>query len=153
MALLASKHKASVRQRQTVVAIFPDTKEGRKAFEALSKAAAELKHTDLERMAFERLDFGETAILDQFYNATVVVTDVTDKSYQATLFYHLGLRESFDMKHNIVTCVDEHSAYKAGRRGSVNPTGTTLPPLPGVRLVLLLLCHSQTFYVTYKALW
>ncbi len=135
MSLPKAKPNATVKQRQTVAAIFPDTNEGRKALEALNKAASELRHTEVERIAFERLDFGETAILDQFYNATVVVADVTDKSYQATLFYQLGMRESFDMKQNIVTCVDEQSAYKAGRRASVNPSGTAaLPTLPGVRL-------------------
>ena len=50
--------------------------------------------------------------------ANVAVADVTDRTYQATLFYHLGLRESFDMKNNVVTYVDEQASYRAGRRGS-----------------------------------
>lgn len=121
---------------QTVVAVYPETKEGRKALEALEKAAKELKNTTIERIPFEKLDFGETPVLDQFYSANVVVADVTEKSYQATIFYHLGLRENFDMKHNVVTCVDEQSAYRAGRRSSVNPSAVAVqggvPVLPGL---------------------
>ena len=123
-----------------MVAVYPETKEGRKALEALEKAAEELKNTTIERIPFEKLDFGETPVLDQFYSANVVVADVTEKSYQATIFYHLGLRENFDMKHNVVTCVDEQSAYRAGRRSSVNPSAAAaaatqggVPALPGVR--------------------
>ena len=120
------------KHKQTVVAVFPETKEGQKAFEALQKAANDLKSTIVERIPFQKLDFGETATLDKFYSANVVVSDVTDKSYQATVFYQLGLRESFDMKHNVVTCVDEQTAYKAGRRGSVNPSGQNSLPNSGV---------------------
>ena len=118
-------------KRQTVVAVFPESKEGLLALEALKMGAAELKHTTVERLPFDRLDFGETAILDKFYSANMVVADVTEKSYQATVFYQLGLRESFDMRHNIVTCVDQQSSYQAGRRGA-NPAGQTTLPTAGV---------------------
>ena len=105
------------KRKQVINAVFPDTKEGKKGFEALSTAAEELKYT-VERIPFEKLDFGETDALDKFYSCSIAVADVTDRAYQAKLFYHLGLRESFDMKQNVVTYLDEQQSYRAGRRGS-----------------------------------
>ena len=114
-------HKMSsaerTQQKQSVAAIFPDTKDGNKAFNVLEAAAAELKSITVDRIPFERLDFGETEILDRFYGANAAVVDVTERSYQAAMFYQLGLRESFGMKHNVVTCVDQSAV--TGRRESV----------------------------------
>ena len=104
---------------QTIATVFPDTKEGRKASVALEKAASELKHVTLEQIPFDKLDFGDLPVLEKFYSAPVVVVDVTERQYEACLFYQLGLRESFGMKHNVVTCVDQESAYMAGRKSSL----------------------------------
>ncbi len=105
------------KRKQLIVAVFPDTKEGTKAFDELKKAAEELKYK-IERIPFEKLDFGETDALDRFYSCSIAVADVTDRAYQAKLFYHLGLRESFDMRQNVVTYLDEQQSYRSGRRGS-----------------------------------
>jgi len=136
-----SLQRVGVRQKQTVVAVFPETTAGNRAFSMLEAAAADLKSTVVERIPFERLDFGATDVLDKFYSANVVVVDVTERSYQATMFYQLGLRESFDMKHNVVTCVDQQSAF-TGRRGSVNPDALSSSSAIG------LLCANFT-YVPY----
>ena len=104
---------------QTIVTVFPDTREGRKASDALEKAVSELKHVTLEQIPFDKLDFGDLNVLEKFYNAPVVVVDVTERQYEACLFYQLGLRESFGMKYNVVTCVDQESAYMAGRKSSL----------------------------------
>ena len=98
-------------QVQSVVAVFPENKSGNRAYEALQMAVKDLKHTQLDRLPFEKLDYGETDSLAKFYSANVVVVDVTERNMQAALFYQLGMRENFDMKNNVVTTLETQSAF------------------------------------------
>lgn len=99
--------KAKVKSlSETVVAVFPDGKAGRKALEAL-ESAVDLSATKIERIPFQQLDFGDLKALDKFYSAPVVVVDVTERQYEACLFYQIGLRESFGMKHNVMMCMEQ----------------------------------------------
>ena len=128
-----------VGKQSVIVAVYPDTMEGLKGLNALQSATKArgpplkiIRTKELgitcQRIMFEKLDFGETAVLDQFYSADIVVADISEVSYQAVLSYHLGLRENFDMKQNIVTFFDQ-DLPKSGlsRRGSLHPTAGTAP--------------------------
>ncbi|XP_071800725.1 mitogen-activated protein kinase kinase kinase 15-like isoform X1 [Asterias amurensis] len=78
-----------------------------KAYECLKSACKNAPATKLNRVAFEKLDFGETQVLDMFYGADIVVVDMTVQVQQRTLFYHLGVRESFGMERNMVLFNDD----------------------------------------------
>uniref|UniRef100_A0A8C5TCA5 mitogen-activated protein kinase kinase kinase n=1 Tax=Malurus cyaneus samueli TaxID=2593467 RepID=A0A8C5TCA5_9PASS len=66
------------------------------------KAGSGAEGAQLSTVNFGELDFGETAVLDTFYDADVAVVDMSDISKQPSLFYHLGVRESFDMANNVI---------------------------------------------------
>ncbi|XP_069493211.1 mitogen-activated protein kinase kinase kinase 15 isoform X2 [Ambystoma mexicanum] len=68
--------------------------------------ACESEGAHLCSVNFGELDFGETAVLDTFYDADVAVVDMSDVGRQPSLFYHLGVRESFDMANNVIVYND-----------------------------------------------
>ncbi|XP_051970574.1 mitogen-activated protein kinase kinase kinase 15-like isoform X4 [Xyrauchen texanus] len=64
--------------------------------------ACDAESAILTTVTFGRLDFGETSVLDSFYDADIAVVDMSDVFRQPSLFYHLGVRESFDMANNVI---------------------------------------------------
>ena len=93
------------RKALKVVSVFPRSEA---AFKAVLDLVSVCKAIDaqLEQISFQSLDFGELCSLDQFYTADIVIVDASQVKEQPTLFYHLGIRESFGMKDNVVIVHD-----------------------------------------------
>lgn len=69
------------------------------------------------------MDFGETSVLDLFYNADVVIVDMSIPVQQSALFYHIGVRQSMEMKFNIVLHYDVDPEQSLALRVSTAPGG------------------------------
>lgn len=101
----------------------------KKAFDEVRQATTAV-NANCHHVQFEKLDFGETTILETFYNADVALVDLSNQVQQSALFYHLGVRESFGMKENILLYNDID---------------------PGLTLMLKRSCSNYTF-VSYRTL-
>ncbi|KAI1894862.1 hypothetical protein AGOR_G00120120 [Albula goreensis] len=105
----ANKGITSPRSRTRAVAVvyvviedasLPQTEENL-SLKCLKEACADA-HAAFKTIPFERIAHGTTDILDSFYNADVAVVEMSDSFCQPSLFYHLGVRESFGMTNNII---------------------------------------------------
>uniref|UniRef100_A0A672GYG4 mitogen-activated protein kinase kinase kinase n=1 Tax=Salarias fasciatus TaxID=181472 RepID=A0A672GYG4_SALFA len=103
------KHLVSPRSRTRPVSVtyivsedasVPHTEENL-SLKCLKEACADA-HAAFKTISFERISMGTTDILDHFYNADVAVVEMSDTFCQPSLFYHLGVRESFSMTNNII---------------------------------------------------
>ncbi|XP_076594261.1 mitogen-activated protein kinase kinase kinase 5 [Chaetodon auriga] len=78
------------------------------------KEACADAHAVFQTISVERISLGTTDILDHFYNADVAVVEMSDSFCQPSLFYHLGVRESFSMTNNIILyCYKQDSDLQA----------------------------------------
>ncbi|XP_071326030.1 mitogen-activated protein kinase kinase kinase 5 [Trachinotus anak] len=90
----------------------PQTEENL-SLKCLKEACADV-HAVFKTFSFERISLGTTDILDHFYNADVAVVEMSDSFCQPSLFYHLGVRESFSMTNNIILyCYKQDSDLQA----------------------------------------
>lgn len=101
-------------RRTTVAYVINEASQGQlvvaesEALQSLREACEAVGAT-LETLHFGKLDFGETAVLDRFYNADIAVVEMSDAFRQPSLFYHLGVRESFSMANNIILYCDSNA--------------------------------------------
>ncbi|KAM8871129.1 mitogen-activated protein kinase kinase kinase 5 isoform 2-T2 [Spinachia spinachia] len=71
-------------------------------------------HALFKTISFERISLGTADILDSFYNADVAVVEMSDSFCQPSLYYHLGVRESFSMSNTIILyCYKQDSDVQA----------------------------------------
>lgn len=105
----SAKHVVSPRSRTRALSVayivnedasVPQSEENL-SLRCLKEACADA-HAALQTVSFERISLGSTEILDSFYNADVAVVEMSDSFCQPSLFYHLGVRESFSMTNNII---------------------------------------------------
>ncbi|XP_035528751.1 mitogen-activated protein kinase kinase kinase 5 isoform X2 [Morone saxatilis] len=90
----------------------PQTEENL-SLKCLKEACADA-HAVFKTIPYERISMGTTDILDSFYNADVAVVEMSDSFCQPSLFYHLGVRESFGMTNNtILYCYKPDSDLQA----------------------------------------
>ncbi|XP_057691135.1 mitogen-activated protein kinase kinase kinase 5 [Corythoichthys intestinalis] len=81
---------------------------------ACLKEACVDSRASFKSIPFERISMATTDVLDSFYNADVAVVEMSDSFCQASLFYHLGVRESFSMTNNIILyCYKEDTDLQA----------------------------------------
>ncbi|XP_034553721.1 mitogen-activated protein kinase kinase kinase 5 [Notolabrus celidotus] len=119
--LNGGKHIVSPRSRTRAVSVayivnedasVPQTEENL-SLKCLKEACADA-HAAFKTISFERISMGTTDILDSFYNADVAVVEMSDSFCQPSLFYHLGVRESFSMTNNIILyCYKKDSDLQA----------------------------------------
>ncbi|XP_049675663.1 mitogen-activated protein kinase kinase kinase 6 isoform X2 [Accipiter gentilis] len=98
-----SRDRASGRRALSVVCVLGREPAACPALHSLRDACRHLR-ARLHTLPFGTLVLGDTGTLDRFYNADVAVVELSDSVCQPSLFYHLGVRESFNMSHNILLC-------------------------------------------------
>ncbi|XP_010574666.1 PREDICTED: mitogen-activated protein kinase kinase kinase 6 [Haliaeetus leucocephalus] len=98
-----SRERASGRRALSVVCVLGREPAACPALHSLRDACRHLR-ARLHTLPFGTLALGDTGTLDRFYNADVAVVELSDSVCQPSLFYHLGVRESFNMSHNILLC-------------------------------------------------
>lgn len=98
----------SKKPRLEAVAVIDTTTKNAPGLRARQKALDELQgvveslNVSLQVISFDKLDFGETTVLETFYNADVAIVDLSIRIQQSALTYHLGVRESMNQTYNII---------------------------------------------------
>lgn len=76
-------------------------KHRQRALECVESVCQEME-ANLQLVQYEELDSNVPSALESFYNADASILDISIENQRNSLFYHLGVRESFSMKQNIL---------------------------------------------------
>ncbi|KAG7336155.1 hypothetical protein KOW79_000848 [Hemibagrus wyckioides] len=107
--LSASKSVTSPRSRSRALSVVyvvvedatvPQTEENL-SLRCVKEACAD-SQAELQTVPFESIAHATANTLDIFYNADIAIVEMNDSLSQPSLFYHLGVRESFSMTNNII---------------------------------------------------
>ncbi|XP_048356706.1 mitogen-activated protein kinase kinase kinase 6 [Sphaerodactylus townsendi] len=88
----------------SVVLVFTEDLTEPLPLRCLEDACREIPAAELTVVPFGTVALGDMGALDSFYNADVVVVEMSNRLCHPSLFYHLGVRESFSMTNNILLC-------------------------------------------------
>eukprot|EP00054_Salpingoeca_dolichothecata_P022291 m.145857 g.145857 ORF g.145857 m.145857 type:complete len:1473 (+) comp24287_c0_seq1:102-4520(+) len=89
-----------------VVAVLMENQISNLVFQSL-QTACEALNCSLQRIPFSQFDYGAADVLEAFYSADVVVTDLTERKIQQPLFYQMGVRESLGRSECVVTIMNQ----------------------------------------------
>lgn len=99
-------------KQNLTIALVPDLGSGsvslkhrRSVLQCVKLLCQDLK-AELVSVPYDDLDKGVQTALDMFYNADAAIIDLSIEDQRNSLYYHLGVRESFSMKQNIMIIAD-----------------------------------------------
>ncbi|XP_067125042.1 mitogen-activated protein kinase kinase kinase 15 isoform X2 [Centruroides vittatus] len=101
-----SSHHSHSRSKMDVVCLLDlviteNLKQRQAAYEEIQKVCHAIG-ASLQHIQYQKLEFCEGNVLDLFYNADVLIVDISITDQKSSLIYHLGVRESFNMTQNIL---------------------------------------------------
>eukprot|EP00050_Salpingoeca_kvevrii_P018682 m.77082 g.77082 ORF g.77082 m.77082 type:complete len:1459 (-) comp8130_c0_seq1:661-5037(-) len=100
---LTLSHEAS-----RVVAVLPDSlANATSVFDELAAACELVGLAPPLRISFAEFDYGAADVLEHFYSADIVLTDLTESKIQQPMFYQLGVRQSLGRAECIITIDSE----------------------------------------------
>ncbi|RWS07520.1 mitogen-activated protein kinase kinase kinase 5-like isoform X4 [Dinothrombium tinctorium] len=114
MSEIDARFGSSSKPRVDVVCVIDLTLSGstlvqRKAAYEEVQRSCQAANVALQCISFQKLDFGETTVVDQFHSADVAIIDLSIQEQQNSLLYLLGVRESFGMKQNLLMYNDSNA--------------------------------------------
>jgi len=92
----------------------------KEALNCVKEACKDINNSNFYHIRFEKLDFGEANEIDKFYNADVAIIDLSVQVQQSALVYHLGVRDSFNMKQNVLLYEDIDKETTLGLKDSLS---------------------------------
>lgn len=97
----------------------------RAALECVKEVCQEIE-ANIVVVSFDELNSSKSNAIDSFYDADAAILDISIEDQRNTLYYHLGVRESFSMKQNILIVASIVDNYENHREYQTNNTNIQL---------------------------